>query len=286
MKALRFGAIGVIAALVLSACGSGAASQQSATGNALFDALPRNIQDSRTLKIGGSATVAPYLSKDGADFVGFEKDLMDALGSALGVKIELLDTSFAGLVPALQSRKIDVAMSDFTDSKERQEAVTFVDYTTSYSVIFTQKGNPKNLRGTDDLCGATVAATVGTTSEKLSNQQDTKCKDAGKPEVDILRLENNPTTKLQVQSGRAAGLLIDYVIGRHWAEQGQGEVVGEPFHPQYHGAAVRKDNEKLREALIAAFTQLMADGTYAKILEKWKVQKVAMPKPLVNAATS
>jgi polar amino acid transport system substrate-binding protein len=283
MKAL---AIGATVALLLSACGTGAASEQAASGNALFDALPRNIQDSRTLKIGGSATVAPYLSKDGSDFVGLEKDLMDALGTAMGVKIKLLDTSFAGLVPALQSRKIDVAMSDFTDSVERQQAVTFVDYTTSYSVVFARKGNPKNLRGTDDLCGATVAATVGTTSEKLADKQDAQCKDAGKPKVNVLRLENNPTTKLQVESGRADGLFIDYVIGRHWAEQGQGAVVGEPFFPQYHGAAVRKDNEKLRDALVAAFTQLMADGTYTKILTKWKVEKLAMPKPLVNAAKS
>jgi polar amino acid transport system substrate-binding protein len=63
-------------------------------------------------------------------------------------------------------------------------------------------------------------------------------------------------------------------------------VIGEPFYPQYHGAAVRKDNEKLRDTLVAAFTKMMADGTYAKILAKWKVEKLAMDKPLVNAATS
>jgi polar amino acid transport system substrate-binding protein len=286
MKTLRFGAIGVIVALALSACGSGAATEKAASGNALYDALPRSVQDAGTLKIGGSATVAPYLSKEGTAFVGLEKDLIDALGQTLGVKVELLDIGFAGLVPALQSRKIDVAMSDFTDTAERQQAVTFVDYTKSFSVVLAQAGNPKNLKTVDDLCGTTVASTVGTTSEKLADQQKAKCEEAGRPSVNVLRLENSPTTKLQVQSGRAAALMIDYVIGQHIAGQGQGAVIGEPFYLQYHGAAVRKDNEKLRDALVAAFTKMMADGTYTKILAKWKVDKLAMDKPLVNAATS
>jgi polar amino acid transport system substrate-binding protein len=286
MKTLRFGAIGVIVALALSACGSGAATEKAASGNALYDALPRSVQDAGTLKVGGSATVAPYLSKEGTAFVGLEKDLIDALGQTLGVKVELLDIGFAGLVPALQSRKIDVAMSDFTDTAERQQAVTFVDYTKSFSVVLAQAGNPKNLKTVDDLCGTTVASTVGTTSEKLADQQKAKCEEAGRPSVNVLRLENSPTTKLQVQSGRAAALMIDYVIGQHIAGQGQGAVIGEPFYLQYHGAAVRKDNEKLRDALVAAFTKMMADGTYTKILAKWKVDKLAMDKPLVNAATS
>ncbi len=279
------GAVGLAVALVATACGSSSSAETAASGNALHDKLPKSIREAGVLKIGGSTSVAPYLYKDGSKVVGFEKELMDALSAALGVKIELSDTGFAALVPGLQSRKIDVAMGDFTDTPERQQAVDFIDYTTSYQALLVQKGNPKNLNGTDGLCGATVASAVGSLSDKLAVEQDTRCTAAGRPGVTVLRLEDAANATLQVQTARADAVIIDYVIARHIAENSDhSEVAGEPFHEQFHGAAVRKGDDELRDALVAAFTEIIRNGSYGKILEKWEMQRLAMPAPIVNAA--
>jgi polar amino acid transport system substrate-binding protein len=177
-------------------------------------------------------------------------------------------------------------MSDFTDTKDRQKSVTFIDYASSFSALLVQKGNPKHIQSVKDLCGATAAAVEGTGSEKLAVQQDANCRNAGRAGVNVLRMDSSATAQTQVRTGRADGLLIDYVLGQYVAAKGQGKVVGEPFYPQFHGAAVRKGNDALRDALLAGFTEIIGDGTYGKILDKWKVQKMAMPAPLVNAATS
>jgi polar amino acid transport system substrate-binding protein len=279
------GALLVVVALLVAACGGGASADSAPSGNPLHDMLPESVQQSGTLTIGGSTAVAPYLYKDGATVVGFEKELMDALGSALGVRIEFVDTGFPALVPGLQSRKLDVAMGDFTDTPERQQAVDFIDYTTSYQILLVQRGNPKGLRSVDDLCGATVASAVGSLSDKLAVEQDTRCTDTGRPGVTVLRLEDAANTTLQVQTARADAVIIDYVIGRHIAENSEhSEVAGEPFYEQFHGAAVRKGNDELRDALVAAFTEIIRNGSYGKILEKWEMQRLAMPAPIVNAA--
>ncbi|MFF3373571.1 ABC transporter substrate-binding protein [Streptomyces sp. NPDC002680] len=278
-----------VAALTLTACGSGESSSQNAaaSSNPLNAKLPDSIRDSGTLKIAGSTTVAPYLYKDGSKAAGFERELMDALGSALGVKVQFSDAGFPALVPGLQSKKFDVAMGDFTDTKERQQAVDFVDYTKSYQSLFVQKGNPKKLTGKDDLCGASVAAATGSISARLAEEQSAACKDAGKKAVKVLQLEDISAAMMQVKTKRADAMLIDVVIGRHVAETGQyGEVVGEPFYPQFHGAAVRKDNTELRDALEAGFKEIIQNGSYGKILEKWGMKDLAMPAPSVNAATS
>ncbi|MFJ8048331.1 ABC transporter substrate-binding protein [Streptomyces luteogriseus] len=286
-RAVCLGAVCMTVALTVSACGSGASAQHTASDNPLYAKLPKSVQDAGTLKIGGSATIAPYLYKDGAKVVGFEKDLMDALGKALDVKIQFFDTGFPALVPGLQSRKIDVAMGDFTDTRERQQAVSFVDYTTSYQTLFVQKGNPKKLSSTADLCGASVAAAVGSLSAKLAQEQNTTCEKAGKHGVKVLQMEDAPAALMQVRTKRADALIIDYVIGSHVAKtSGSGEVAGKPFFQQFHGAAVRKDNGRLRDALAAAFETIIKDGSYGKILQKWDMQKLAMPAPSVNAATS
>ncbi|WSQ14011.1 ABC transporter substrate-binding protein [Streptomyces sp. NBC_01231] len=286
-RAAILGAVCMAVTLTVSACGAGASAPHTDSDNPLYGKLPKSVQDSGTLKIGGSATVAPYLYKDGTNVVGFEKDLMDVIGKTLGVKIKFTDTGFPALVPGLQSRKIDVAMGDFTDTKERQQAVAFVDYTTSYQTLFVQKGNPKTLSSTDDLCGASVAAAVGSLSAKLAEGQNTTCEKAGKRGMQVLQMEDGPAALMQVRTKRADAMVIDYVIGSHVAKtSGSGEVVGEPFYEQFHGAAVRKENSQLRDALVAAFDKIIKNGSYGKILEKWDMQKLAMSAPSVNAAKS
>ncbi|AGP52278.1 hypothetical protein M271_03235 [Streptomyces rapamycinicus NRRL 5491] len=272
--------------LVLTACGSGLSGEPPTHGTALRAALPDNIRSAGVLKIGGSSTVAPYLYYKGGGSVGVEKDLMDALSRVLGVRIHLADIGFAGLVPALQSKRIDVAMGDFTDNAERQQSVDFVDYTTSYSMMLVADGNPKGLERRSDLCGSSVSATVGSVTEQLSDQQDKACRAAGKKGVRVLRMDNNAATWTQVHTGRADAMLIDYLIGKYVADQGQGDLVGTAFHPQFHGAAVRKGDTVLRKALAAGFRQLMRDGTYNKILKKWKAARLAMSQPITNASTS
>jgi polar amino acid transport system substrate-binding protein len=100
-------------------------------------------------------------------------------------------------------------------------------------------------------------------------------------------MEDAPAALMQVRTKRADTMIIDYVVGSHVARtSGSGEAVGEPFFEQFHGAAVRKDNGQLRDALVGAFEEIVKNGSYGKILHKWDMQKLAMRAPSVNAATS
>lgn len=280
-------ALGLALTFGLSGCGGEPPPDAGASSKPLHRLLPEHIRKSGQLKIGGSTNVAPYLYRDGSDVVGFEKGLMDELGEVLGVDVELYDAGFAALVPGLQSGKFDVAMGDFTDTLERQQAVSFVDYTTSYQSLFVQNGNPKGLRTAGDLCGATAAATVGSLSAQLAEEQNASCRKDGKAGLKVLAMENNAASMMQVRTGRADTVVIDYVIGRYVeANSDAGEVAGRPFHRQFHGAAVRKDNRRLRTALTAAFEEIMRNGSYERILHKHDMSRLAMDAPLVNAATS
>lgn len=289
VRVLSVALAATVSLLPLSACGGGAASGDSgsAADGSPASLLPKDIRDRGTLQVGGSTSVAPYLYQESGEVKGFEKDMMDAIGKVLGVKISLADTGFAALVPAVQSGRIDVAMGDFTDTEEREKVVDFIDYTKSFQALLVQKGNPKSLKGTDDLCGANVAAGKGSLSEKLANEQAQKCKDAGKPQLKVLSFEDAAASTLQVQNGRADAVIIDYVIAGYSAKQsGKTEVVGEPFYDQFHGAATKKGNDALSKALVAAFQQIIDDGTYSEILKKWDLDKLAMDKPILNGATT
>lgn len=283
MKGLAVSAMAVLMWGGLTACG--ASSGNDEVKGEIHELLPSDIQEAGVLTVGGSTTVPPYLFEDGGRVVGFEREFMDDLEKILEVDIKLQDTGFDALVPSLQSGRIDVAMGDFTDTVERQAAVDFVDYTKSFQGLLVQEGNPEDIVTIEDLCGTTVAGAQGSLSLQLAEEQNSACTEAGEQGVDILASHDANAALLQVQTGRADALVIDYTIAKYVsAQEGKTEVAGEPLFPQYHGAAVKKGNEDLREALMAAFEEFLSSGRYEAILEQWKLGELAIAEPILNGA--
>ena len=60
--------------------------------------------------------------------------------------------------------------------------------------------------------------------------------------------------------------------------------IGKPFLSQYNGIGMAKGNAALNAGLTEALNQLIADGTYQKILVKWGLQEHAVQKALIDAS--
>lgn len=255
--------------------------------NKARELLPADIKDSGVLKVGGETSLPPYLFLESGKLTGIEADLMSALGKALGLKVDVTNTKFAAMVTGLVSRRFDVAMSDFSDTLERQKQVTFVDYTRAGQILVVAKGNPKGIHTLADLCGKSAAGPSGSLSVALAQEQSKKCTDEGKPAVDVQQYPTGAETQLALQNGRTDAMAIDYAIGSYNAQQvpDKIELVGEPFALGYHGAAVRRNDKDLQTALEAGLNGLIEKGVYTKILNKWKVPQMAMEKVLINGTT-
>ena len=78
-----------------------------------------------TLVIGTEAAYVPYeFVKDGK-IIGYDPDIIDIMVKNLGVKPEIIDTAWAGIIPALYAGKFDCIVSAMTITKERAEKVLF-----------------------------------------------------------------------------------------------------------------------------------------------------------------
>lgn len=84
-----------------------------------------NESFSDVLKIGTAALFEPYTFLYNNKITGFDIELGYRIGEILGKKIEIVDMSFESLIPALQSGKIDVAISDFNVTEERKKSISF-----------------------------------------------------------------------------------------------------------------------------------------------------------------
>jgi polar amino acid transport system substrate-binding protein len=275
-------------ALLAAACGgatggAGGGAAGGGTGEqSLFDRLPDRIKQSKKILVGSDISYPPVeFFKEGTQQVqGIDFDLADAMGKKLGVQFEFRNGTFDGLIPALKSKRFDILMSAMSDNKERQQEVDFVDYFTVGTSILVKKGNPENIQSLEDFCGKTIALQRGTTQEEVADEQQKKC---GANKIRILKFATDTEAVLQVKNGRAVADMNDFPVAAYTAQQDPSfEVVGEQIEAGPYGIAVRKDDTQLRDALKAAMEAIIADGSYRRVLEKWKVTQGAVSTVTIN----
>ncbi|GGO85534.1 ABC transporter substrate-binding protein [Wenjunlia tyrosinilytica] len=304
---LATGALVASGALMLTGCGDqtnksgGGASESAGTSSApLFNKLPKKYQDAKVIKVGSDINYAPveFKDKDGKTAIGIDPDLAKALGKQLGVTFQFQDSIFDNLIPSMQTGRFDVAMSAMSDTKARETGkddtgkkvgpgVDFVDYFTAGTSILVQKGNPKNIKSLNDLCGKVVALQRGTTSQDVATAQAKRCKDDGKAKLTIQTFDKDTDALVRLRQGASAADLNDFPVAAYNAKTSGGkyEVVGDQIEAGPYGIAVTKSNTQLRDALKEALDAVIANGEYKKVLEKWNVTDGAVLKAEVNGGS-
>jgi len=289
----------LIGLLLASACGKDSKPKAAATstttgaGAALFSKLPADIQSRKELRVGSDIEYAPIeFYKEGTQQTqGLDYDLAQAMGAKLGVTVTFIDdTDFAGIIGALQAGRFDIVMSSMNDTAERRgKGVDFLDYFSAGSSILVQKGNPKAVKGLDDLCGSTVSVQKGTTQDTdILTPQVAKCKTT--KALNVLRFEKDTDALQQVKIGRAVADLEDFPVAAYNAStSGAGKdfdvVAGQVGALGSYGVAVPSKNTALRDSLQAALQAIIADGTYDHILAGWNVSAGALKTAAVNGGS-
>jgi polar amino acid transport system substrate-binding protein len=279
-------------AAVLAACGgSSGGSSADSTPSAAVSAvatLPAALAG-KTLTAAADASYAPneFFDTDGKTVVGMDADLIKALGTALGTKVDVKNVGFDDIIPALDAGKYNIGISSFTDTKEREAKVDFVTYFSAGTSFFTSADKPAAVKTLDDLCGLTVAVEKGTTQADDATAQDGTCKTAGKPGVTVSQFPDQNGANLALTSGRAQVSMADSPVADYQVKLSDGKLklVGTPYGTAPYGIAVPK-NSGLAEPLLTALKSLIADGTYKQILTKWGVEDGAITSPQINGATS
>lgn len=244
---------------------------------------------SKTLTVAADASYAPneFIGSDGKTVVGWDPELAQAIGEALGIKIKVVNATFATIIPGLQSGKYDVGMSSFSDTKAREKVVSFVTYFTAGTSFYVKAQGGPNIQTLADLCGHSVAVETGTTQLNDATAQNKKCKSAGKPGVKVMAFPDQNAANLAISSGRAQVGMADSPVAAYIVKQSNGtfKLSGKSYNNAPYGIAVSKSSG-LTKPFQAALKALISDGTYTTILKKWGVQSGGITNPQINAAVS
>lgn len=291
------GAVALATALLISACGGDdtAASETAASATATADTaenplaklVPENIAADGKILIGTDASYPPNESVDPATqkIVGWEIELGEALAAKLGLKAEFQNANFDTIIPGLQSGKYELGISSFTDNAEREKVVDFVTYYSAGTSWAVLKGNPKGV-DPDDACGKKIGVQQGTVQVDDLKARSDKCVAEGKPAIEQVVRKGQTEVNADLVSGKIDGMLADSpIIGYAVKETGDKlEVVGEMYDTAPYGFAMGKNSGTFKDAVLGAIKELIADGTYRQILEKWGVQDGAITDPVINGA--
>jgi len=290
------GAALAVSALLLAACGSSNSTTQpsgSSGGPAKVASIaaevPSSISAKGTLTVASDASYAPneFIATDGKTVVGMDAELAAALGAVMGLKVDVVNATFDGIIPGLASGKYDLGMSSFTDTKEREKTVDFVTYFSAGTSFFVKASGGPSITTLADLCGHHASVEKGTTEQDDATGQDKKCKDGGKPGIDIQVYPDQNATNLALSSGRADVSLADSPVADYAVKQsnGQFKISGQPYGVAPYGIAIPKGNG-MAKPILDALKELMTDGKYASILKTWGISDGAINNPQVNGATS
>jgi polar amino acid transport system substrate-binding protein len=232
-----------------------------ATVSVLLPLASVSARAQEALRVVTDATFPPMeFVKDGKR-TGFDIELVEALAVAMGRKVEWIDIDFKGLIPALVSRRADIAMSAIYITDERRKVVDFSDpYFAGGLVVLTTKAGP--IKSLKDLEGRKVTVQVGTKS--VGYLKDNY------PKVERIEVEKNQEMFNLVEIGRADAAVTGKPAAKVFAQAKPAlHVLAEQLTTEDYGIAVRKDAPEVRDAINAALKKIKADGTYDKLVNRW-----------------
>lgn len=247
-------ALGAGGALTLAGCGGKSSDAAQTTA--------QRVEATKTLRIGLEGTYPPfnYQDKDG-QLAGFDVDFAKALAAQMGLKPLFSPSPFAGLLGALESRRIDVVVNQITITPERAAKYDFSKpYTVSGIQIITLRGKAGPYTPAD-LAGKKVGVGLGTNYESWAR--------ANVPTADIRTYDDDPTKYQDLKAGRIDAVLNDRLVAADFVKNSPEFVAsGPPFAAQNQGVAMLKD-PAMKVLVDQAIDAMRADGRLATLSQKW-----------------
>lgn len=251
--------------------------------------VPAAIRKKGTLIIASDATYPPNEFIRNGKVVGMDADLAVALAQVMGLKVKVRNVVFDAIIPGLASKKYDVGLSSFTDTKEREKVVNFVTYFKAGTSFYVRSGSGVKVTSLNNLCGRTVAVQKGTIQADDATAQSKKCEDADRRAVKVLTFPTQTAANLAITSRRAGVGMADSPVAAFIVKQSNDrlKLSGKPYGTAPYGIALQK-RSGMPKPMRNAVRKLISTGEYRKILKKWGVLQGALTSKQIkiNGATS
>ena len=222
----------------------------------------------KALLVGTEPTFPPfeYIEKGSDEIIGFDIDIIKAIAEDQSFEVEIKNMGFDGLVPALQSGNIDIIASGMTITDERKKKISFSDPYINTGLAIAVRADDTSVKGQNDLKGKAVAVQIGTTGAEKANE----LKESGM--VGEVKVFNTIDVLMMELINRGVDAVINDLPVTQVYTSKHGDkikIVGDPLTSEDYGFGVQIDNADLLEKINNGLSNLIEDGTYKKLQEKY-----------------
>jgi len=249
----------MILSVLLAGCG-----QQGATGGGTTqnDTLTR-VLEAKKLNVGILPDYKPWsFRNEQGNYEGYDVDLANLLGEALGVDVTFVAVEAPNRVPSLVSNKVDVLIGCLTPTDERAKSVNFTIPYASAGLVPMVKADNTTINTYQDLAGKTIAVVRGGTPDLFTA--------AAVPEANLIRFDTIADAYAAFQAGKAEAFVEeDTFVYLETKNNPQYKAIGEPFTSELISFGVMKNDQEWLNYLNNFLTNLRYTGKNAEVYEKW-----------------
>ncbi|MBS9403356.1 transporter substrate-binding domain-containing protein [Halomonas sp. TRM85114] len=204
------------------------------------------------------------MDQETGEMVGFDMDIISEVAERAGFEYDLETMDFNGIIPAIQTGNVDIAIAGVTITEERAEIVDFSDPYYDSGLRILVSADDDSVEEIEDLKGKKIGTKVGSTSYDYleENLGD---------EADITPYPGSSDMYMALLGGSVDAVFYDAPnVGYFSQTRGEGrvKVVGPLYEGQQYGIVLVKGSEWV-EPVNEALAEMKEDGTYDDIHAKW-----------------
>jgi polar amino acid transport system substrate-binding protein len=208
---------------------------------------------------------APYVYSDPANpnsYIGYEKEMVDALAAAMGRRPEFVPTDWETIVSTLQRGSFDIIVNGLEPTADRQQQILFSKPYYIFLLQLTVRSAEAQIHTLAD-CRKRLVGTLGNTAaSRLMEKEGVPFRGYAEP----------LTAYRDLELKRIDAVLMDVPMEMYYARSNLHlKPAGPPFQRGTYNIGLRKGDEALKAEVDAGLDKIIKDGSLEKILRKWNL---------------
>lgn len=240
-------------------------------GQAQSQQASKSNETKKELVVGMELAYPPFEMTDTkGNPCGISVDLAKDLGKSLGRPVRIENMAFSGLIPALQTKKIDCIISSMTITDERKKSIAFSDpYAKAWLALLINKNSPVKEIKDLNVKGRIVAIKKGTVGQIYAQKY--------LPNAQVNIFDKEDACALEVTQGKADAFIYDTLsVDKLWKQnQSTTRANLKPFEEniQQWGIGMRKDDTELVSQVNKFLKDYKSNGGFNKLSDKYLGQE-------------
>lgn len=227
--------------------------------------LQTNTYAQEKLYVGTDATeFPPFEYIENGEIKGFDIDLIKEIGKILNKEIVLKNIQFDGLIPALQTGKLDAIIAGMTVTAEREKNINFSNpYYTSKQLLIVNKNS--TLSTLESLKGHKVGVVLGCTGDVIATEMGNS--------ITLYRYNTTSESIMALNANKIDAVILDSEPAKNFVKNNSNlKYIDNELAKEDYAIAVGKQNLTLVKNINAALETLKSNGTFKKLNKKYFIE--------------